>query len=433
MARVSYDGVMTASRQSGGPHRAHGESVGTARVDRRRPKLDGVAVLTVRVDLVRAVPPIWRRLEMRSDLSLADVHRILQIAFDWYDCHLYRFALGEHPFDAHAQLFLCPFEVEEREDDGLPVEQVRLDEVLQEPGDRLAYVYDYGDDWHLRIKVEAVRPDSGDAPLARATGGRRAAPPEDCGSLRTADELASVLPDPAHFDLDELNDLLLFDGGMPLPDTPGDAVLRDLLRPFLWFLHEADEGGIPLTSAGYMAPVLVREASGVVPDARDLLGTKNREVRAYPVLAFREMLQSLKLLRKYKGRLLATRRGTGFRTDVSGLWEWIAQSLVPDIGGFEHEATLTLLERVARGRGDSACGVDELHAVASEMTRQGWRENDGPVSGFAVRDLAACTVLRNLAAVETSQATGVRLEDGREPDPAVLMAVTALRTAAAPW
>jgi hypothetical protein len=66
------------------------------------------------------------------------------------------------------------------------------------------------------------------------------------------------------------------------------------------------------------------------------------------------------------------------------------------------------------------------------MTRQGWRENDGPVSGFAVRDLAACTVLRNLAAVETRQATGVRLEDGREPDPAVLMAVTALRTAAAP-
>ena len=53
------------------------EVFGDVSVDRRRRQPATVQVLTVRVDLHHSTPPIWRRLELRSDLSLEDVHTVL--------------------------------------------------------------------------------------------------------------------------------------------------------------------------------------------------------------------------------------------------------------------------------------------------------------------------------------------------------------------
>src|SRR5205085_5408084 len=36
-------------------------------------------------------PPVWRRLLLRSDSTIADLHHSLQIAFHWSDFHLHRF------------------------------------------------------------------------------------------------------------------------------------------------------------------------------------------------------------------------------------------------------------------------------------------------------------------------------------------------------
>src|SRR5699024_11726143 len=67
-------------------------------------------VLTVRVDLSAATPPIWRRLELRTELTLKDVHEVLQTAFAWAGYHLWRFSAGGGPFDRSSQLFLCEFD-----------------------------------------------------------------------------------------------------------------------------------------------------------------------------------------------------------------------------------------------------------------------------------------------------------------------------------
>ena len=174
----------------------------------RKPRRSKPAILRVRVDLKYAKPPIWRRLDIRSDIGLDVFHQVLQSAFGWTDSHLHRFALGGSPFDQNSELFLCPYDVEEGEDDGTPAEDVTLDETLSEPGDVLQYCYDYGDSWDLIIALESVLPLEESAPVAVCINGRRAAPPEDCGGLREAADLAEVLADPAHFDLDEINEAL---------------------------------------------------------------------------------------------------------------------------------------------------------------------------------------------------------------------------------
>src|SRR5258707_8288792 len=43
--------------------------------------------------LLQINPPIWRRLHVRSDNSIATLHELLQIAFDWSDFHLHRFVI----------------------------------------------------------------------------------------------------------------------------------------------------------------------------------------------------------------------------------------------------------------------------------------------------------------------------------------------------
>src|SRR5699024_4880175 len=100
----------------------------------------------VRVEITGAKPPLWRRLELASDLFLNEVHDILQAVFAWQDDHLYRFACGPDYYSHETERYLCPFEADEGEM-GIPADQVRLDEVLTETGNRLFYLYDFGDDW----------------------------------------------------------------------------------------------------------------------------------------------------------------------------------------------------------------------------------------------------------------------------------------------
>ncbi len=61
---------------------------------RRRPRRAEPVTLRVRADLTGTKPPVWRRLEVASDMCLDEVHEIIQAAFGWTDSHLHRFGCG---------------------------------------------------------------------------------------------------------------------------------------------------------------------------------------------------------------------------------------------------------------------------------------------------------------------------------------------------
>jgi hypothetical protein len=402
-----------------------------ARPELRRAPRDGVAIYRVRVDLDDAHPPIWRRLDLRSNLPLDVVHQVLQVSFDWTDSHLHRFSLGGLAFNEHSQLFLCPYDVEEGdlEDDGLPASDVRLDETLQERGDVLHYLYDYGDTWELTLRLEEILPASADSPTACVVDGRRAAPPEDCGGLTDAETLAEVLDDPTRFELDEINQglrapyFILSEYGVDQrlvdlvnrlrytrtgedlagrtvalisePVTLDPDALTTSLRAHRWFLDRAKDNGIALTSAGYLKPTDVVAASEVVPAMGDWVGANNREAHCGPLLHFRQSLQSMGLLRKHKGSLVLTRAGAAAQRDPSKLWNHLASRLLPgNDGTFESHATLLLLAYA----GTSVNSEPALDQIAAALTELGWRRTDGrPVSGSALYRLPAFDVLINVS------------------------------------
>src|SRR5271166_2927017 len=47
-------------------------------------------------------PMLWRRFLVRSDSTLADLHVLLQIGFDWTDFHLHRFRIRKKTTPCHA-------------------------------------------------------------------------------------------------------------------------------------------------------------------------------------------------------------------------------------------------------------------------------------------------------------------------------------------
>lgn len=148
---------------------------------RRRPRREP-ATFVLRIDLAGMKPPIWRRVEVPSTLMLDQVHELIQLLFGWMDSHLHRFALGSSVWDRDAEVFLCPYDVEEGEvEGGVPEDRVRLDELLAEPGDLLRYVYDYGDEWGYVLKLEKVNPELCQHP--RVLAGKFEAPEEDCGFM----------------------------------------------------------------------------------------------------------------------------------------------------------------------------------------------------------------------------------------------------------
>ena len=143
-------------------------------------------IYQIKVGLRGATPPIWRRLEVPADISLARLHDVIQIAFGWDDSHLHVFETPYGSFGAAGT------------DLGYRAETpVTLEQVAPAVNSKLSYTYDFGDDWQHDIRVEKVLDRNAAAGYPRCTGGRRAAPPEDCGGIWGYAELVEVLQDPA--------------------------------------------------------------------------------------------------------------------------------------------------------------------------------------------------------------------------------------------
>ena len=129
----------------------------------------------VRLDLHGAKPPVWRRLELPGDLTLPRLNDVIQAVMGWTDSHLHRFRTGS---DHRSPYFVTTFDLDEGED-GVPEDDVRLDQLIAREGDELWYEYDYGDGWDPVHRVEEILAD---APArVRSTGGRSSGPPEGPG------------------------------------------------------------------------------------------------------------------------------------------------------------------------------------------------------------------------------------------------------------
>jgi hypothetical protein len=125
------------------------------------------------VQLEDITPTIWRTVWVEGQMSLVQLHHVLQAAMGWTDAHL-------HQFDIGGVTYATPHPDDDFDEPRVDERKVLLKRVLS-PDLRFTYLYDFGDSWRHRIVVDQVKPMKESYGAAHVEDGACASPPEDSG------------------------------------------------------------------------------------------------------------------------------------------------------------------------------------------------------------------------------------------------------------
>lgn len=144
----------------------------------------------IKITLQDLRPPIWRRVQVRSDISLGELHQIIQIAMGWTNSHLHLFLIQGMEYGEPAPEY--DWEVKDER-------KVKLNRVVSGEKFKFRYTYDMGDSWEHEIQIEKILPAGSEVlRYGVCVTGKRACPPEDCGGTWGYTELIETLRDPNH-------------------------------------------------------------------------------------------------------------------------------------------------------------------------------------------------------------------------------------------
>lgn len=121
------------------------------------------SAMTFRATLMN-VDGVRATIEVRDDQTLVDLHDGIQEAFGWLDDHLYSFWLDGNFWGDDATEYTSPVDSDEAEHTA----DVPLAELSLEHGAKIAYVFDFGDDWRVRLELKKVA-SADDAEYPRVT------------------------------------------------------------------------------------------------------------------------------------------------------------------------------------------------------------------------------------------------------------------------
>ena len=145
-------------------------------------------IYSFKITLENVGVPVWRKVQANSSSTFLELHKIIQILFDWQDDHLHEFRIqksngirqknvviesdeeASSPFDSlffdDEQTYLS--ETEERLHDHFLVEK-----------DQARYTYDFGDDWQHKIVLEKILEPAEGTTYPICTAAKNDAPYED--------------------------------------------------------------------------------------------------------------------------------------------------------------------------------------------------------------------------------------------------------------
>lgn len=140
-------------------------------------------------------PPMWREVVIPADFDFIQLHQVIQIVTGLENCHLWQFQ--HKAYDSGLQIGIP----------GEDPEEMGLDEYTHDAGltpvtgffakkgDKLEYVYDFGDDWIFTVSVLEVMDRVGE--VAECTKWKCDFQPlEDCGGVGTYLMLRDVFSAP---------------------------------------------------------------------------------------------------------------------------------------------------------------------------------------------------------------------------------------------
>lgn len=143
------------------------------------------------ITLRASEPLIWRRLLVPSNLSLMNLHLVMQIAMGWEDAHTHRFLVGDTCYSIPIEDFFS------KKVDCEDAQKVKLSDFVTGEGYHFSYEYDFGDEWMHDILIEQVSAPQ-NIPTLICLEGEGACPPEDIGGVTGFAGFVQAMNDPQH-------------------------------------------------------------------------------------------------------------------------------------------------------------------------------------------------------------------------------------------
>jgi len=153
------------------------------------------SIYQLKITLQGSKPPIWRRVLVKSDITLAKLHQIIQIAMGWYDSHLHQFIIDNLYYGVPDPDFDIEIINEQR---------TKLESVVSRVNQSFIYEYDFGDSWEHIILVEKISAPEPGSNYPICVTGKLACPPEDCGGIWGYYDLLETLKNPKDPEYEEL-------------------------------------------------------------------------------------------------------------------------------------------------------------------------------------------------------------------------------------
>ena len=148
------------------------------------------ATLQLHIELRGTKPKVWRRVLVPETITLVKLHAVIQAVFGWSGGHLHEFNVGDERFGTPDPEYDEPGSVRSER-------TTRLANALGSAR-TMNYVYDFGDNWHHRIKVERTLIPDPQLKLPLCVAGANATPPDDCGGVYGYYDFVAAVSDPTH-------------------------------------------------------------------------------------------------------------------------------------------------------------------------------------------------------------------------------------------
>ena len=120
----------------------------------------------------RALPKVWRDIEIAEDQTLEDLHLMIQRAYDWGDDHLYSFFMNGKAWDRQTEIG-SPWS-----DSSQHTHQVTIGSRGLKSRQKFLYLFDYGDNHEFDVQVVKIDPSAPKGNYPRIVAEQGKAPPQ---------------------------------------------------------------------------------------------------------------------------------------------------------------------------------------------------------------------------------------------------------------
>lgn len=147
------------------------------------------AAYQLKISLLYSEPLIWRRLRVPGHLTLARLHKVIQLAMGWSDSHLHQFTIGD-------KFYAPPVDDDWGEIEISDEKEFTVAALEADMRQNFMYDYDFGDSWRHEVKIEKVVLAEEKISRPMLLAGERACPPEDVGGIPGYENFLAALADP---------------------------------------------------------------------------------------------------------------------------------------------------------------------------------------------------------------------------------------------